>query len=117
MSTSSSPAELDLRAAPPTLLARLPFYYGWVNVVVAALAMVATLPGRTHGLGYITKPLLQDLELDAVSYSTMNFWAILLGSVFCWPVGRLLDRFGTRIVLTGVSLVLGGLVILMSDVA
>ena len=28
---------------------------GWVALVVAALAMVATLPGRTHGLGLITE--------------------------------------------------------------
>jgi MFS family permease len=34
--------------------------YGWVIVVIAALAMVATLPGRTHGLGMITERLLAD---------------------------------------------------------
>ena len=34
--------------------------YGWVMVCVAALAMVATLPGRTHGLGMITERLLAD---------------------------------------------------------
>ena len=34
--------------------------YGWVMVPVAALAMVATLPGRTHGLGMITERLLAD---------------------------------------------------------
>ena len=34
--------------------------YAWVIVVVAALAMVATLPGRTHGLGMITERLLAD---------------------------------------------------------
>jgi MFS family permease len=120
MSTSSSAAALDLTPEPapaPTLVARLPFYYGWVNVVVAALAMVATLPGRTHGLGLITKPLLQHLQIGDVFYSTLNFWAILLGAAFCWPVGRLLDRFGTRWVLTVVSLALGGLVVLMSGVS
>ena len=41
----------------------LPFYYGWVNLAVAALAMVGTLP-RTQGLGLITEPLLADLQLD-----------------------------------------------------
>jgi hypothetical protein len=34
--------------------------YGWVMVVLAALAMVATLPGRTHGLGMITERMLAD---------------------------------------------------------
>ena len=26
-------------------------YYGWVNLLMASVAMTATLPGRTHGLG------------------------------------------------------------------
>jgi hypothetical protein len=41
----------------------------WVHVVIAALAMVATLPGRTHGLGLITEPLLADLHLDRQMYA------------------------------------------------
>ena len=35
----------------PALLARTRFYYGWVIMVLAAAAMVGTLPGRTQGLG------------------------------------------------------------------
>jgi hypothetical protein len=44
----------------------------WINVVVAAVVMLATLPGRTQGLGLITEPLLGDLRLDRVSYATIN---------------------------------------------
>ena len=44
----------------------------WVQVVLAALAMVATLPGRTHGLGLITVPLLRDLHLDETYYANLN---------------------------------------------
>jgi MFS family permease len=99
-----------------TGIARLPFYYGWVNLVVASLAMTATLPGRTHGLGLITKPLLDDLHIDDVLYGTLNFWAILLGAAFCWPVGRLLDRFGARGLLVAVAVALGLVVLLMSRV-
>ena len=32
----------------------------------AAAAMVATLPGRTHGLGLVTEPLLADLGVVGV---------------------------------------------------
>jgi MFS family permease len=85
----------------------------WIPVV-AALAMVATLPGRTHGLGLITEPLLKDLQLDRVEYATINLWATLLGALFCLPCGWLLDRLGTGLVLAAVSLGLGAVVILMS---
>jgi hypothetical protein len=52
----------------------LPFYYGWVNLFVASLAMVGTLPGRTQGLGLITEPLLTDLQLDRILFAKINFW-------------------------------------------
>lgn len=93
---------------------RLPFYYGWVIAVVAAAAMVGTLPGRTQGLGLITEPLLRDLGLERVRFATMNLWATLLGALFCLGAGRLLDRAGSRIVLTAVTLLLGGMVLAMS---
>jgi MFS family permease len=92
----------------------LPFYYGWVNVFVAALAMVGTLPGRTQGLGLITEPLLADLQIDRVIFARINLWATLIGALFCLGVGRLIDRFGSRIVLTIVTLALATVVLLMS---
>ena len=92
----------------------VPFYYGWVNVFVAALAMVGTLPGRTQGLGLITEPLLADLQIDRVVFARINLWATLIGALFCLGVGRLIDRFGSRIVLTAVTLALATVVLLMS---
>ena len=92
----------------------LPFYYGWVNVCVAALAMVGTLPGRTQGLGLITEPLIADLQIDRVVFARINLWATLIGALFCLGVGRLIDRFGSRIVLTVVTLALATVVLLMS---
>jgi MFS family permease len=95
-------------------LARAPFYYGWVVLGVAALAMVATLPGRTQGLGLITESLLKDLKIDRVTYAQMNLWATLIGSLFCLGIGRFVDQLGSRIVLAIVSLCLGGVVLAMS---
>ena len=89
-------------------------YHGWTNLVIAALAMVATLPGRTQGLGLVTEPLIADLGIDRVTYAGVNLWATLIGAAFCIPCGRLLDRLGSRIVVAGVLLALGGTVILMS---
>jgi MFS family permease len=92
----------------------LPFYYGWVNLAVAALAMVGTLPGRTQGLGLITERLLEDLHIDRVAFAQINLWATLVGALFCLGVGRLIDRFGSRAVLAVVAAALGAVVLLMS---
>jgi MFS family permease len=83
-------------------------------LLVAAAAMVGTLPGRTQGLGLITEPLLADLGLDRVSYAEVNFWATILGSAGAIGIGQLLDRFGSRHVLTLVVLALGLVVSMMS---
>ena len=95
---------------------RLLFHYGWINLVLASLAMIATFPGRTIGLSMINKPLQQDLHIGNVFQGSLNFWSVLLGAAFCWPVGRLLDRFGTRLVLTGIVAALGATVLWMSTV-
>jgi MFS family permease len=89
----------------------------WVHVAVAAMAMVATLPGRTHGLGLITEPLLRDLDLGRVAYGEINLWATLLGAAFCLPCGWLIDRLGVRVMLTAILAALGCVVVVMSHVA
>ena len=98
----------------PGALARVPFYYGWVMMGLAALAMVGTLPGRTQGLGLITESLLKDFGLSRLSFSQMNLWATLIGSLFCIGVGRLQDQLGTRVMLTLVVGLLGIVVLAMS---
>lgn len=100
--------------ARPGAVPQSRFYYGWVTVALAALAMVGTLPGRTQGLGLITEPLLADLRIDRVRFAEMNLWATLLGALFCLPVGRLLDQLGPRVLLATIALALGAVVLGMS---
>jgi rhodanese-related sulfurtransferase/cyanate permease len=107
MSQSSSSALI----APET---RERVYYGWVVLGVAACAMVGTLPGRTQGLGLITEPLLRDLGLSRVSFAQINLVATLIGALFCLGVGRLIDRIGSRAVLTATAVALGLTVLAMS---
>ena len=103
-------------AVPPKRFSWLAgiFHFPWVNVALAALLMVATLPGRTQGLGLITEPLLADLRLDRVVYANINLWATLLGAAFCFPAGYLIDRFGLRLTSTAFVLALGLTVCAMS---
>ncbi len=85
-------------------------------LLLAAAAMVGTLPGRTQGLGLVTEPLIADLGIGRVEYAQLNFWATLIGAVFAIGIGRFIDRLGTRVVLTIVALALGGVVVMMSGV-
>ena len=93
------------------------FYYGWVVLGVATLAMIGTLPGRTQGLGLITEPLLRDLGISRVTFAQINLVATLIGSLFCIGIGKLIDRTGSRLVLTVTALALGLTVLGMSQVS
>ncbi len=123
MSTSDNSlpvTSLTERDSPPAGTASgpkaWPVFYGWIIVIMSAVAMLATLPGRSHGLGTITERLIKDpeLRLDRVLFGEINFWATMLGAAFCLPCGKILDRFGTRITLTVVTLSLGGVVLAMT---
>jgi MFS family permease len=89
-------------------------YYGWVVVLVAAAAMVGTLPGRSQGLGLITEPLLRDYQLTRIGYAQINLIATLVGALFCFGIGSLMDRLGSRVVLTVLSIMLGATVLGMT---
>jgi MFS family permease len=93
-------------------------YYGFgaSNVLLGALAMLGTLPGRTHGLGLITEYLLTDMQLDRNTFSLINLVATLIGGLACFPAGALVDRLGTRWSLALVSAALGATCFLMAGV-
>jgi hypothetical protein len=73
-----------LTGADPNLARRV-LHYGWVTILRGAVAMAATYPGRTRGLGMVTEPLLKDLGLadpdGRVFYASLNLWGTLLGAL------------------------------------
>src|SRR5262245_40009284 len=79
--------------------------------------MLATLPGRTQGLGLITEPMLRDLHVDRLAYASVNLWATLLGAIVCLPIGRVFDRIGLRGATCALTLLLALVVGAMSRLA
>lgn len=90
--------------------------YTWVHVFIASIMMLATFPGRTQALGMVTESLLADMSLDRTIYASYNLYATLIGSLFCLPIGRWIDRYGCRTVLAGTLVLLGASVIWMSHI-
>ncbi len=94
-----APSTFFVRSRLVTILSS----YSPIAIVIGAIAMVATYPGRSHGIGMYTEPLLKDLALSSndgrVTFSVLSFWATIIGSSFCIPIGFMLNRFGQRIVL------------------
>ena len=91
------------------------FYYGWVVLGVSTLAMIGTLPGRTQGLASSPSRCCAICRSAASRFAQINLVATLVGSLFCIGIGKLIDRTGSRIVLTVTALALGLTVLGMSQ--
>ena len=78
-----------------------------MQVIVAAVAMVGTFPGRTQALGIITESVLADFHLTPSEYATISLWATLFGALAAIGLGQLIDRCGVRLVTTLLALSLG----------
>jgi nitrate/nitrite transporter NarK len=95
---------------PESKAPSLSMLWACLAIVAAALAMAATLPGRTHALGLITTRLLADFPaISETDYARINLLATLIGSAFCIPAGWLLDRFGPKRVTPFLVLAVAGL--------
>jgi MFS family permease len=74
----------------------VPFYYGWVVVVVGSIGVLASVPGQTAGVSVFTDELTATTGLTRLQLSI----AYLIGtgtSGFLLPrAGRALDRYGSR---------------------
>ncbi|MDP0500549.1 MAG: MFS transporter [Verrucomicrobiota bacterium JB022] len=76
--------------------AGLPFFYGWVVLVVAGLGIIGSIPGQTVGVGVFSDALCEALNISRLqlSYAYMGGTAL---SGFLLPLGgQMLDRLGAR---------------------
>jgi MFS transporter, OFA family, oxalate/formate antiporter len=75
---------------------RFPFFYGWVMLFGSLIAILASIPGQTMGVGVFTDHLIAAWHLDRVQLSA----AYMIGTIisgFSLPfAGRLLDTMGSR---------------------
>ncbi len=82
-------------------------FYGWW-VVLSFAVMVFLSTGIRFAVGPFLKPVVAELGLDRASFSLVISLSLFLYGAFQPFVGRLVDRFGSRIVLTAGTLVLAG---------
>jgi MFS family permease len=81
------------------------WYFGW-NIVAVCTVLTLVTVGTRMGTGPFVKPILNDLGMDRTTLSLIIAIGMLVYGIGMPLAGRLLDLFGTRIVLLiGVGLV------------
>ena len=84
-----------------------PVFYGWVIAAIGTLGLVASSPGQTYVISILLDPLLKEFKLSRTSFSSLYLVATLSGSFLLPKVGKAIDRFGSRLIFSTISIALG----------
>jgi len=101
MTSSSS------RIRRSSIISRTPFFYGWVILAVSALAIFISSPGQTFSISVFIDPIISELGWSRTLVSSLYTAGSLTAGVAVILVGRLLDRYGARIMLLTVGVLFG----------
>ena len=82
-------------------------FYGWVVLGVATMAMFASGPGQSHTFSIFVDPISAELGVSTTAIASAYALATLIAAFGLTRMGFLVDRFGPRRALIGVSIVLG----------
>lgn len=77
---------------------KVPFFYGYVVLVVGSIGVLASIPGQTVGVSVFTDPVKDALGLTRNQFSNAYMVGTLLSAFFVARAGVLFDKFGARYV-------------------
>lgn len=83
------------------------FYYGWVIVGLGSLAMFLSGLGQTISISVFIDQYIANFGWSRSVVSGFYSAATLLAGSFLYVMGRLLDRYGHRVMMTVVAFLLG----------
>jgi len=79
-------------------------FYGWVMLGAGALGYFASGPGQSHTFSVFITPISEGLGVSRTAVSSAYAMATLVAAFGLPYMGRLIDRYGVRRVLLGVTL-------------
>lgn len=86
---------------------RVPFYYGWIILIVATFGMIMSSPGQTYAISIFIEHFIQDLAISRSVVSTLYTAGTLASSLTLPWIGRQIDRRGARVMILVVSALFG----------
>lgn len=86
------------------------------TVIAAALITAASAPGQTAGLSPFTDPIIEQLGVSRTDISVSYLIGTLVGAAALPFIGRALDRWGARSIITAAVVILSATLFAMSFV-
>jgi MFS family permease len=99
-----------------SIVKRVPFFYGWIILAVSTLAIFISGPGQTYSVSIFVNHIISDLGWSRTLVSGLYTAGSLTAGAIMILLGRLLDRYGARVMLTVVAILFGFAAIWMSSV-
>ena len=84
-----------------------PVYYGWIILAVGATGLIMTSPGQTYAVSVFIDYFIADLGISRSLVSTLYTVGTLTASFGLPFIGRLVDRRGSRLMITVITILLG----------
>ena len=112
----AAPKTNSLSPAADPVVARVPFFYGWVMLPIAVVGQIATSPGQTYGISVFNEAFRRDLGLSHTELTGAYMLGTLLAALPVSYVGSLMDQYGIRRVMAAVVVLLGGTCTAISQV-
>jgi MFS family permease len=75
----------------------LPFYYGWIILIVGTVGVLMSIPGQTMGVSVFTDFLIESMEISRTGISTTYMIGTILSALLLGRAGIFYDRFGAKI--------------------
>ena len=83
------------------------FFYGWIIVGIANIGIFSSGPGQSHTFSVFDEPISQDLELSSATIASAYGLATLIAAFLLPYMGKIIDRYGARVSLIIISIILG----------
>jgi MFS family permease len=96
---------------------RKPAFSGWLILAVAGLAVFLSGTAQTYGVSAFVDPMLEELGWSRSLFSTAYAAGTLASAAALLVVGRLIDRWGNRLVISLAAVGFGIAFLLMSVVS
>jgi len=100
-------------AAPPGPRRR--FYYGWVILAVGVIGTFIFSPGQTYVVSVFVDPIQQETGWSRTLIAGLYTLGSLTAATAMFLIGRLMDRYGARVMLTAVGVLFGLAALWMSQ--
>ena len=93
---------------------KFPINYSWVILITAIIGVLMSIPGQTMGVSVFTDYLIDALKIERIELSNAYLIGTLSSAMLLTRVGKLYDKYGSRLIAMAAALLLAITLVLVS---